>query len=176
MNQFSNILQGVGIGSSVFGTFTIDYGISDTSSNTELGTYDSSNFTLDISIGNHNFSSLENATNTVNVTTGNSEDFVVMLLSPEPSDDLSIFHFTFYDPNGLTLESDSIPESSEVFESFPSVDLFLSSSSSSDFGHYIFDLSIEATEPVSVPEPAQSMLLSIGCIIGIYRRKRVCPS
>ena len=167
MNRSSNIFPDVTIGSPVSGIFTVDYDASDASASPTFGEYSSQDFSLTAMIGNNPFSSLPGAVNGVNVDLI-FEDFVVFLLTPTPSANLADLIFTFYDPAGDTLLSNSLPASADDFEAFPSVDFFLRSDDFEAFGHYFFDPTI-----TQVPEPTQTTLIILSTLAYLTHRRRV---
>ena len=153
MNPGSNIFPEVSIGTQVSGIFTVDYDAIDTSASPTFGNFSSQGISLTAAIGGNHFSSLASAVDRISVDSA-LEDFVVFWLSPEPSGTLSELIFTFYDPTGASLNSDSLPASREDFEAFPSVDLYIVSKDGGAFGHYAFDPTI-----TQIPEPTQSAMV-----------------
>ena len=152
MNPGSTALPSVQVGSLVSGTFTLDAGAIDSDSSPTSGRYSSSLIGFSGRIGSDEFSLLPGPANAVHVS-----NFMV----PENSDWVRFpgsTQLTFYDPNGLTLTTDSLPLSADVYNAFPSFDLFIQNERG--FGSYVMDVTI-----VPVPEPTTTEILLVVSLI-----------
>lgn len=154
MNPGSTALPSVQVGSFVSGSFTLDAGAIDSDSSPTFGRYTSSLVKFSGRIGSDDFSLVPgpgNAVHVSNVTIPENSDWVIFPGSTQ---------LTFYDPSGLTLANDSLPLSADVYNAFPSFDLFIQDERG--FGSYVMDVTI-----VPVPEPTTAGILLVASLIFI---------
>lgn len=154
MNPGSTLFPGVTVGTAIDGEISINYSATSSSP----GQYEAIGFGFRGLIGGYAFGSPASATNSLSVSPGPTEDFVIFTSAqPTMPAGLSMLTLTFYDSTGQAINSDTLPAFGAALNSFPQIVLF---GQGGGFGQYTFQASFDQT-----PEPSTA---SIGLVfIGI---------